>query len=57
MKGKFAVKTEIGSFNGVSPDIKLEKTIHSKAKKSAASFIGQTRQLSYVKENLFIMKC
>ena len=37
MKGKSVVKTEIGSFNGVSPDIKLEKTIHSKVKKVCCS--------------------
>ena len=49
MKGKFDVKTQIGNFNGVSPDMNLEQTIQ-RSKKSAAGFIGQTRQLSYVTE-------
>ena len=49
MKGKFDVKTQIGNFNGVSPDMNLEQTIQ-RSKKSAAGIIGQTRQLSYVTE-------
>ena len=43
MKGKFDVKTQIGNFNGVSPDMNLEQTIQ-RSKKSAAGIIGQTRQ-------------
>ena len=49
MKGKFDVKTQIGNFNRVSPDMNLEQTIQ-RSKKSAAGIIGQTRQLSYVTE-------
>ena len=49
MKGKFDVKTQIGNFNGVSPDMNLEQTIQ-RSKTSAAGIIGQTRQLSYVTE-------
>ena len=49
MKGKSVAKAQIGNFNGVSPDMKLEQTIQ-RSKKSAAGIIGQTRQLSYVTE-------
>ena len=49
MKGTFVVKTQIGNFNGLSPDMKLEQTIQW-SKKSVAGIIGQTRQLSYVTE-------
>ena len=49
IKGKFVVKTQIGNFNGVPPDMKLEQTI-KRSKKSAADIIGQTRQLLYVTE-------
>ena len=49
MKGKFVVKTQIGNFNGVSLDMKLEQTIQ-RSKKCAAGIIGQTRQFSYVTE-------
>ena len=49
MTGKFVVKPQIGNFNGVFPDMKLEQIIQ-KSKKSAAGIIGQTRQLSHVTE-------
>ena len=49
IKGKFVVKTQIGNFNGVPPDMKLEQTI-KRSKKSAADIIGQTQQLLYVTE-------
>ena len=49
MLGKFVVKTQIGNFNGVSPNFKLEQTVQ-RSKKSAAGIIGHTRQLSYVTE-------
>ena len=32
MKGKFVVKTKKGSFNAVSPDMKLEQTIQRSKK-------------------------
>ena len=53
MKGKFVAKAQIGNFNGVSPDMKLEQTIQ-RSKKSAAGIIGQTPQLSYVTERELI---
>ena len=53
MKGKSVAKAQIGNFNGVSPDMKLEQTIQ-RSKKSAAGIIGQTRQFSYVTEWEFI---
>ena len=49
MLGKFVVKTQIGNFNGVSPNFKLEQTVQ-RSKKSAAGIIDHTRQLSYVTE-------
>ncbi|KAG1673999.1 Proton-coupled amino acid transporter 1 [Nymphon striatum] len=41
MKGNFVIKTKPGSFNAVSPDMKLEQT-------SQSGIIGQTRKASYV---------
>ena len=44
VKVKLLVKTQIGNFNGLSPDVTLEQTIQS-SKKYAAGIIGQIRQL------------
>ena len=41
--GEFAVKSTPGTFNAVSPDMKLEQTI-KRSKKSQSGIIGQTRQ-------------
>ena len=49
LKVKLLVKTQIGNFNRLSPDMILEQTIQS-SKKYAAGIIGQIRQLSYVTE-------
>ena len=49
IKGKFAVKTNKGSFNAVSLNMKLEQTIQ-RSKKSTSGIIGQSRQTSYVTE-------
>ena len=49
MKGKFVVKTKKGSFNAVSPGMKLEQTIQ-RSKKSTSGIIGQSRQTSYLTE-------
>ena len=49
MKGKFFVKTKTGSFNAVSPDMKLEQTIQ-RSKKSTSGIIVQSKQTSCVTE-------
>ena len=49
MEGKFVVKSKDGTFNAVSPDMKLEQTIQ-RSKKSPGGIIGQTRQDSYISE-------
>ena len=47
--GEFVVKGKPGTFNAVSPDMKLEQTIQ-RSKKSQSVIIGQTRQNNYVTE-------
>ena len=47
--GEFVVKGKPGTFNNVSPDMKLEQTIQ-RSKKSQSGIIGQTRQNNYVTE-------
>ena len=47
--GNFVVKTNPGTFNAVSPDMKLEQTIQQ-SQKSSKGVIGQTRQANYVSE-------
>ena len=47
--GHFVVKTNIGSFNAVAPDMKLEQTIQ-RSKKSSGGVIGQTSNIKFVTE-------
>ena len=47
--GEFVVKGKPGTFNAVTPDMKLEQTIQ-RSKKSQSVIIGQTRQNNYVTE-------
>ena len=49
MKGYFVINESHRKFSGVSPDMKLEKTVQ-RAQKSSSGIIGQTRQISYVSE-------
>ena len=49
LRGNFVVKTNPGTFNAVSPDMKLEQTIQ-RSQKSSKGVIGQTRQANYVSE-------
>ena len=48
-RGNFVVKTNPGTLNAVSPDMKLEQTIQ-RSQKSSKGVIGQTRQANYVSE-------
>ena len=45
----FVVKANIGSFNAVAPDMKLEQTIQ-RSKKSSGGVIGQTSNIKFVTE-------
>ena len=47
VQGHFAVRTTLGKFNAVAPDLRLEQSIQ-RAKKSASGVIGQTRKTNYV---------
>ena len=47
--GEFVVQGKPGTFNAVTPDMKLEQTIQ-RSKKSQSVIIGQTRQNNYVTE-------
>ena len=49
LRGNFVVKTNPGTFNAVSPDMKLKQTIQ-RSQKSSKGVIGQTRQANYVSE-------
>ena len=47
--GDFVVKTKSGTFNAVSPDMKLEQTIQRSAK-SSKGIIGQSKKIDYFTE-------
>ena len=49
LRGNFVVKTNPGTFNAVSPDMKLEQTIQ-RSQKSSKGVFSQTRQANYVSE-------
>ena len=49
LRENFVVKTNPGTFNAVSPDMKLEQTIQ-RSQKSSKGVIDQTRQANYVSE-------
>ena len=49
LSGHFVVKTNTGSFNGVAPDMKLEKTIQ-RSNKSSGGVIGETSYKKFVIE-------
>lgn len=55
-KGKFVVKTSNGFFKGISPDMKLEKTIQC-SQKSSSCINSQTKKISCPSEwELFYYK-
>ena len=51
LTGKFVVKTHTGTFNAVSPDMKLEQSIQ-RSKKGSGGIIGQTKQQSYITDSV-----